>query len=439
MGIDWSGPCNAALHRPNEEKFAIIYSCHLFVVVFFFVTAAVSGTLALWYARLDVSQKSSIWACYGSLALLACVGSLFGCVAWFARLQDTLYGIKALAMDSNDSQALKYRLYAASRLWGAVFYILYPVEFFCCCFAKLLVFQRMLDFISKSLSEQHKKLILIGRRFVLAVVVIGNFVLGGSLIAAAVYYIRIATYYFNASDAYDSGDVDTAISYLNDTFTAYDLGDQSLSVQNASESFILVIIVTMFAIGGLLVLRQLRNLIGVIDSVHGAHDELSNFGRSLHRKIITTVVVVFLTFIVRASFALMLSVGDSAPLNSGCGRCDSCQSQVHNSTPVLSTFLFFSFVFKSLTQHGLNFISQNSILSSFLFLSPEVRTSVIFVSSPFSLLVVLWGMTSSRMKDMMLKKRRQVGVASMDGTSLLTGSRNSSALRLGWGNRVSSC
>jgi hypothetical protein len=297
----------------------------------------------------------------------------------------------------------------------------------------------MLDFISKSLSEQHKKLILIGRRFVLAVVVIGNFVLGGSLIAAAVYYIRIATYYFNASDAYDSGDVDTAISYLNDTFTAYDLGDQSLSVQNASESFILVIIVTMFAIGGLLVLRQLRNLIGVIDSVHGAHDELSNFGRSLHRKIITTVVVVFLTFIVRASFALMLSVGDSAPLNSGCGRCDSCQSQVHNSTPVLSTFLFFSFVFKSLTQHGLNFISQNSILSSFLFLSPEVRTSVIFVSSPFSLLVVLWGMTSSRMKDMMLKKRRQVGVASMDGTSLLTGSRNSSALRLGWGNRVSSC
>jgi hypothetical protein len=73
---------------------------------------------------------------------------------------------------------------------------------------------------------------------------------------------------------------------------------------------------------------------------------------------------------------------------------------------------------------------QNSILSSYLFLSPEVRTSVIFVSSPLSLLVVLWGMTSSRMKDMMTKKRRQVGVSGMDGTSLL-GSSGSMA----WGNR----
>jgi hypothetical protein len=57
-----------------------------------------------------------------------------------------------------------------------------------------------------------------------------------------------------------------------------------------------------------------------------------------------------------------------------------------------------------------------------LFLSPEVRTSVIFVSSPLSLLVVLWGMTSSRMKDMMFKKRRQVGVSGIDGTSLLINS-----------------
>jgi hypothetical protein len=82
---------------------------------------------------------------------------------------------------------------------------------------------------------------------------------------------------------------------------------------------------------------------------------------------------------------------------------------------------------------------QNSILSSYLFLSPEIRTSVIFVSSPFSLLVVLWGMTSSRMKDMMLKRGRQVNVSGMDGTSLLSGSmvspRDPKSFRIGWGNR----
>lgn len=75
-------------------------------------------------------------------------------------------------------------------------------------------------------------------------------------------------------------------------------------------------------------------------------------------------------------------------------------------------------------------------MSSFLFLSPEVRTSVILVSSPFSLLVVLWGMTSSRMKDMMLKKRRQVGAASgLDGTSLLGSSNHSGSVYDASGSR----
>jgi hypothetical protein len=179
-----------------------------------------------------------------------------------------------------------------------------------------------------------------------AIVITGNLVLGGSLAAAAFYYMRVAVSYSDASDSFDANDIDSALSYLNNTFAAYDLGDQALSVQNACESIILVTIVAVFAMCGLLVLRQLRNLIGVIDSVHGSHDALSNFGRSLHRKIIATVVVVFLTFIVRAAFALMLSVGDSAPLDSGCGRCDSCQSQVCRhplhfiSLPYLMTNIF---------------------------------------------------------------------------------------------------
>jgi hypothetical protein len=135
----------------------------------------------------------------------------------------------------------------------------------------------------------------------------------------------------------------------------------------------------------------------------------------------------------------MLSVGDSAPLDSGCGRCDACQSQVR--TPHRPRTHCYSALGNNFS---LSRNPQDSILSSFLFLSPEVRTSVIFVSSPFSLLVVLWGMTSSRMKDMMLKKRRQVGVSGIDGTSLLSSvnsqanSRDSSGLRSGWGNRGAS-
>lgn len=330
MGIDWSGPCYSALQRPDEEKFAIIYSSHILVIVFFGVTAAVSGTISLWYRKLDYLQKSYIWAFYGNLATLACIGSLFGCVAWVARMQDTVYGIKALAMGPNDSQSLKYRLYSQSRYWGAAFYFLYPVEFVCTCFAKLLVLERMVEFVSKMQSERQKRLVAIGRRLLVGIVIIGNVVLWGSLAAASVYYMRIAASYSDASDSFDANDTDTAMSSLNQTFLSYDMGDRALSVQNACESITLVAIVVVFAIFGLFVLRQLRELIGVIDSVHGSHDALANFGRSLHKKIIVTVVIVFLTFFVRASFALMLSVGDSAPLDSGCGRCDACQSQVRN-------------------------------------------------------------------------------------------------------------
>jgi hypothetical protein len=339
MGIDWSAPCNSALLRPDEEKFAIIYSSHVLVIVFFGLTAAISGALCLWHSRLDVLQTASIWSHYGSLAKLACIGSLFGCVAWIARMQDTVYGLQSLAMGDNDSQSLKYRLYSSSRYWGSAFYLLYPVEFFCTCLAKLLVLERMVEFVSKTLSERQKKLIFIGRRLLVAVVVVGNLVLGGSLAAAAVYYMRVAASYSDASNSFDANDVDSALGYLNTTFVSYDSGDRALSVQNACESIILISIVAVFALCGLLVLRQLRNLIGVIDSVHGSHDALANFGRSLHRKIIATVVVVFLTFIVRASFAVMLSVGDSAPLDSGCGRCDACQSQVYHS-PLHDFFSF---------------------------------------------------------------------------------------------------
>ena len=97
-------------------------------------------------------------------------------------------------------------------------------------------------------------------------------------------------------------------------------------------------------------------------------------------------------------------------------------------------------LFSKFEAHTESFDYQDSILSSFLFLSPEVRTSVIFVSSPCSLLVVLWGMTSSRMKDMMLKKRRQVGVSGIDGTSLLNNSNVIASSReqpSGWaGHRI---
>jgi hypothetical protein len=103
----------------------------------------------------------------------------------------------------------------------------------------------------------------------------------------------------------------------------------------------------------------------------------SNALRYLQRQVFTTVLFVFFTFIVRAAMtstlAWMQYTGDS--LNRECAPCDSCQS-------------------------------PQSIATLFMFANPEIYAAVIFVSSPLTLLVALWGMTSRRAQQMFGRGRQ---------------------------------
>jgi hypothetical protein len=126
------------------------------------------------------------------------------------------------------------------------------------------------------------------------------------------------------------------------------------------EATVLCFIISAFTCVGILCGRRFR-------AVTVSSDALLY----LQRQVFTTVVFVFSTFIVRAALtsviAWMFYAG--ASINKQCGLCDSCQS-------------------------------PQSIANLFLFANPELYAAVIFVSSPLTLLVALWGMTSRRAQQM---------------------------------------
>ena len=97
---------------------------------------------------------------------------------------------------------------------------------------------------------------------------------------------------------------------------------------------------------------------------------------------VVTTVVVFVTFVVRSVQSTMLAVSrqlqDTATRCPGLGRCDpSCIN-----------------VFTQITEWMLR--------------TPEFQVTVVLVSSPLTLLVALWGMTSEQTLHAMKSKVQEV-------------------------------
>ena len=109
--------------------------------------------------------------------------------------------------------------------------------------------------------------------------------------------------------------------------------------------------------------------------------------RYLRLQIISTVLCVFVTFLLRTIFAVCFAVGNAA--RSSCSEaCGSCQSgsyllgrYLSNTPEWRCVVMIFTLICSSLT---------------------EFRYAVEIISSPMSLLIMLWGMTSRRALEALL-------------------------------------
>jgi len=226
----------------------------------------------------------------------------------------------------------------------------------------------------------------------LAAVVVGNVVGLCGNIAAAVVAKQAGDLNIAAAAASARNDTD---SYSQFIIQQGDLKSGTLSevtsVQQFCEVAVLLIIILAFAVVGISSARRVSSALRDMNDEHGAA------GRQLRRQIVGTAAVVFLTFLLRAVFSIMNAVSDA--LQDYGAACAAAQ-YLHPCDPLC--------------------FNTYTLMQNWLEYAPEFQLIIELISSPLTLLVALWGMTSKRMLQTMKWSRRQMTAT---GGSLLCTNR----------------
>ena len=322
---------------------------------------------------MEEEHRQRVWVLYGWFSGLMCVGSVFGAVAWAFWMQFLVALFKTFSPGLSPAQAQS--LNAQAQYWYAAFCVPYAIEFLCLSVAKLLVLHRMADFAVAKEDGMRRRLAVGGRAVVAAVVVV-NVVGFCGYVAAAVYTKEAGDLYSAAAAAYAANNTDgTSFSNQADQKTYYE--DVATSVQIFCEVAVLLIIITAFAVVGIASARR------VSSALRGMNDEWAA-GRQLRRQIVGTVSFVFVTFLLRAVFAIMNAVSDALQnQNAACAAADTnlCDPQCFNVWYIMQQWLLYT---------------------------PEFQLIVVLISSPLALIVALWGMTSARTLQYMKSSGKQM-------------------------------
>jgi hypothetical protein len=313
-------------------------------------------------------DQRRVWYLYGWFCGLMLCGSCFGAVTWAARmmhLDNSSKGDDAFVRRDGPSGAV---LFAQAYSWSAVFLTSYAIEFLCLSAAKLMVLDRMSDFAMGHTwqDEGTRKRWAAGGRLVMMVVVLGNTVGLAANVAAAVHAQRAAEAASTASVFYATNRTQEARLYFNViSQTEIALVNSIVSVQSFCEVVVLLIIVVAFVVAAVFCARLINFVLLTVNAASAP----AVMGRELKRRVLSTTGVVFVAFVVRSAFSIMRAL--AAHLQDGWRRCPGqtgfCDAGCNNM------FLH---------------------MSMWMTNTPEFQLTIVLVSSPLTLLVALWGMTS---------------------------------------------
>jgi hypothetical protein len=363
-------------------------------VAAFCLSAIVSGALFWRWKRLDLGAKKIVWRFYGWFSGLMCCGSCCGAVAWAAWMQVIVYRLKSddmarIAETQNVTSVQK--LYEESLLFLArdfeflsLFTVMEELEFFFLCAAKLLVLDR-LKHVAVPKSKISSRRWLVAARIVMGCFVAGNAVgLGGS-IAAAVYANQVTRFAYQAAAALVANDTSNSQQFLQ-LQSALTRTSRAYSVYAFSEVAVLLFMVASFVVVGTLCASRMRSALDHMDHDAGAANtqQLRHEFMKVRQQIFGTVIAVFLTFVLRAVYQTMFGLGLALQNElSDFGRCGGyagfCDSACYN-------------VFSLMKQWDLY--------------TPEFHPLVILISSPLTMLLTLWAMTSERALQLLLGRQR---------------------------------
>jgi hypothetical protein len=214
----------------------------------------------------------------------------------------------------------------------------------------------------------------------MAAVVAGNVVGLGGNVAAAVYFERTAESFSAASAASAANNTADANNFVNLAEQQGQLAASTQSVQSFCEVAVLLLIIVAFAVVGAACARRVSSaLLDMTDAADAAA------GRQMLRQIVGTAAFVFVTFLLRAVYSTMFALANELQ-NVGnyvnCPSSNPCDASCYNVYRLMQLWLFYT---------------------------PEFQLMVVLISSPFAMLVALWGMTSARTLQLMKSNRRQMG------------------------------
>jgi len=150
-------------------------------------------------------------------------------------------------------------------------------------------------------------------------------------------------------------------------------------VQSFCEVAVLLLILVAFVVAGVACARVVSSRLLAVDAASAS----AAAGRELRRRMVVTTAVVFVAFVVRSVQSTMLAV--ARQLQDGTNICAGvttpCDASCFN-------------VFTHIGQWAAR--------------TPEFQVTIVLVSSPLTLLVALWGMTSRQTLHAMKSKEQEV-------------------------------
>jgi hypothetical protein len=332
--------------------------------------------------RMEEEDRRQVWELYGWFSGLMCLGSVLGAVTWGAWMQVLVALFNGFTPGLTPAQIQS--LNGQVQYWASAFYVTYAMEFLCLSVAKLLVLDCMADF-ELAKGGGMRRLLAVGGRVVMAVVVVGNAAGLCGNVAAAVYSKEAGDLNMASSSAFTANNTGAGNKLNNIAIQKTTVANQVGSVQQFCEVAVLLIIILAFAVVGIACARRVSS---ALRNMKDAQRDGAG-GRQLRQRIVGTAAFVFVTFLLRAVFATMYALANGLQ-TVGVGCTSACDPSCNNVWSLIQVWLTYT---------------------------PEFQLSVVLISSPLALLVALRGMTSKRALQAM--KRSGGGMVSLRGNPLL--------------------
>jgi hypothetical protein len=247
----WSVSCHAAHERPINALQSTVRGVSGMLIAAFCCACVANATCFLLWKRLGRSVKREIWHLFGWFSALAASGCFIGTFAFAANMMQLSEGYEGNTQNPRDF----HLQYESVFRWKAVYVALFPLGFMCISIAKLLVLERLYNFVLPKLDSA---IALRLKRFGFATiicVVVCNTIAVAANIAQAVYLSRASSLMQQAAATPDDA---AARSLSRDAMVLFHEKAQSLAtLQKMCEATLLLVIVVAFVVVGFFSMRRI--------------------------------------------------------------------------------------------------------------------------------------------------------------------------------------